>query len=240
MGTGGGVLTVEVANKQIGTSTPESDLPNGNYVSIVIADAGCGIPDEIKDRIFDPFFTTKRPGEGTGLGLSVVHGIIVNHEGSITVSSEEGEGSIFEVLLPIIDGSVIFQSSENAMSMPTGKERILFVDDEEVVVDANKRILKGLGYVVTTAMGSRDALDMFKKNPDSFDMVITDMTMPNMTGAELAEELLHIRPEIPIILCTGYSHLITPEKARALGIKKFLMKPFSRKEMAEAIRNILD
>jgi len=240
MSTKGGELRVDVANKQIDASAPESDLPTGNYVSIVIADAGCGIPGEIKDRIFDPFFTTKRPGEGTGLGLSVVHGIIVNHEGSITVKSEVGEGSVFEVLLPVIDGSVIFQSSENPVSVPSGRERILFVDDEEVVVDASKRILKGLGYSVTTAMGSNDALDMFKNNPNGFDMVITDMTMPNMTGAELAEELLKIRPEIPIILCTGYSYLITPEKARALGIKKFLMKPFSRKEMAEAIRTVLD
>jgi PAS domain S-box-containing protein len=240
MSAKGGELKVELTNKKIDSSPPGSDLPLGNYVSIVITDAGCGIPTEIKDRIFDPFFTTKRPGEGTGLGLSVVHGIIVNHEGAITVSSEKEKGARFEVLLPIIDGSIIFQSGEDIQTIPSGSDRILFVDDEEVVVDANKRILKGLGYRVTSTMDSGDALVIFKKNPENFDIVITDMTMPYMTGAKLAGELLKIRPEIPIILCTGYSYLITPEKAREIGIKKFLMKPFSRREIAEAIRSVLD
>lgn len=240
MSAKGGNLKVALANKKIDPSHSGPDLPLGNYVSIVITDAGCGIPSEIKDRIFDPFFTTKRPGEGTGLGLSVVHGIIVNHEGAITVSSEKGKGARFEVLLPIIDGSVIFQSGEDIKTVPSGSERILFVDDEEVVVDANNRILKGLGYRVTPAMDSGDALDIFKRNPKDFDLVITDMTMPHMTGAELADELLKIRPEIPIILCTGYSYLVTPEKARDIGIKDFLMKPFSRREIAEAIRSVLD
>jgi len=236
----GGNLKIALANRKIDPSHSGPDLPHGNYVSIVITDAGCGIPSEIKDRIFDPFFTTKRPGEGTGLGLSVVHGIIVNHEGAITVSSEKGKGARFEVLLPIIDGSVIFQNGEDIKTVPSGSERILFVDDEEVVVDANNRILKGLGYRVTSTMDSGDALDIFKRNPKDFDLVITDMTMPHMTGAELADELLKIRPEIPIILCTGYSYLVTPEKARDIGIKDFLMKPFSRREIAEAIRSVLD
>ncbi|MBW1892469.1 MAG: PAS domain S-box protein [Deltaproteobacteria bacterium] len=240
MSSTGGELKVELANKKIDSSPPGSDLPLGNYVSIVISDAGCGIGSEIKDRIFDPFFTTKRPGEGTGLGLSVVHGIIVNHEGAITVSSEKGRGARFEVLLPIIDGTVISQTGEDIETVPKGNERILFVDDEEVVVDANKRILERLGYNVTATLDSSDALDIFTENPDAFDLVITDMTMPHMTGAELSSKLLKTKPDIPIILCTGYSYLITPEKANAIGIREFVMKPFSRREIAETIRKVLD
>ncbi|RPJ81048.1 MAG: response regulator, partial [Deltaproteobacteria bacterium] len=237
----GGKLKVKVEDVYLDEPLSHSDMNPGRYVRLSVSDMGCGMKPEIKDRIFDPFFTTKRPGEGTGLGLSVVHGIVIHHDGFITVESEEGKGSTFEIYLPIIDdGTISFLKPSISVQTPTGNENILFVDDEEVVVDANRRILQRLGYNVTISTDSKKALAAFRKKPEKFDLVITDMTMPSMTGAELARELIKIRPDIPIILCTGYSQLITPEKSNAIGIQEFVMKPFSRNEIAEAIRKVLD
>lgn len=237
----GGKLKVELENVFINEPPVGMDMIPGRYVRLSVSDMGCGMKPEIKDRIFDPFFTTKRPGEGTGLGLSVVHGIVIHHDGMITVESEEGKGSTFDIYLPIIpDDKSSNLIPSTLVQPPTGNEDILFVDDEEVVVDANRRTLQRLGYNVTVFTNSKKALSAFKKNPQKFDLVITDMTMPGMTGAELARELIRIRPDIPIILCTGYSQLITPEKSNAIGIQEFVMKPFSRDEIADVIRKVLD
>ncbi len=240
MNISGGKLRVELSNEELEQHSQDIDLSPGSYVGITISDMGCGIQPEIRDRIFDPFFTTKRPGEGTGLGLSVVHGIVINHEGGITLESEPGKGTTFRVFLPIIEKYSVSEKKDEPKMVPTGNEQILFVDDEEVVVDANRRILKRLGYNVIVATSGEDALIHFKKDPESFDLVITDMTMPGMTGSELARELMAIRPNIPVILCTGYSQLITPEKANAIGIQEFVMKPFARSEIAGTIRKVLD
>ncbi len=236
----GGTLKVSLSNVTLHESPGGSDLMPGRYVKIAVKDGGCGIHQEIKDRIFDPFFTTKQPGEGAGLGLSVVHGIVINHKGGIAVNSRPGEGTRFEVFLPTHVEKDVSATPEKTADAPLGRERILFVDDEEVVVDANKRILERLGYQVTAATHGPEALHLFMKNPEAFDLVITDMTMPTMTGIELAGKMIRIRPSIPIILCTGYSQFMTIEKANALGIREFIMKPSARKEIAEVIRRVLD
>ncbi len=240
MNARGGILGVEVSNVTLDHSPHGTDLAPGSYVELVISDEGCGIRPEIRDRIFDPFFTTKKPGEGTGLGLSVVHGIVINHDGGITFESDMGTGTTFRAYLPVIEKHLVFPRMDEPKTVPVGHEQILFVDDEEVVADANQRILNRLGYNVIVATNGQDALDLFKDKPDSYDLVITDMTMPGMTGAELARELMAVRSDIPIIICTGYSQLITPEKANAIGIQEFVMKPFARHEIAETIRKVLD
>ncbi|MFZ5570136.1 MAG: PAS domain-containing hybrid sensor histidine kinase/response regulator [Thermodesulfobacteriota bacterium] len=240
MHAGGGTLNVSLTNTMLHEPPSGSDLMPGRYVRIAVKDGGCGIQQDIKDRIFDPFFTTKQPGEGAGLGLSVVHGIVINHKGGITVSSKPGEGTTIEVLLPVFQEKDEHESPGASAEPPLGMERILFVDDEEVVVDANKRILERLGYHVTAATNGQEALDLFRKAPDAFDLVITDMTMPSMTGIELAGKMIRIKPSIPVILCTGYSQFMTIEQANALGIREFIMKPSARKEIAAVIRRVLD
>jgi CheY-like chemotaxis protein len=195
---------------------------------------------EVMERIFDPYFTTKKPGEGTGMGLSVVHGIVRGYGGAIRVSSEPCSGTSFEVLLPRIEHASNGKEAEAREPLPTGTERILLVDDEEALAEMEQLMLERLGYQVTARTGSLEALEAFRAEPHRFDLVITDQTMPNMTGLELCKELLEIRPDIPIILCTGFSDLITPEKAKAMGIGAFLGKPLVRHEIARAIRKLLD
>ena len=196
------------------------------------------MPPDIMDKIFDPFFTTKKLGEGTGLGLSVVHGIVKQHDGHITVESEPGKGSTFTAIFP----QITEEPETDAVSddeIPTGSERILFVDDEEALVEMGEDILAELGYDVTSRMNSREALALFKVDPSRFDLVITDQTMPEMTGIELAREILAIRPDMPIIMCTGFSHLVDADKAKAAGIKAFAMKPLTKREIAKTIRRVL-
>jgi CheY-like chemotaxis protein len=194
---------------------------------------------EILERIFDPFFTTKNQGEGTGLGLSVLHGIVGNHKGYITVESEPGKGSVFRIYFPKLDEHAILETKEDP-TMTSGKERILVVDDEAILVELNTQRLSRLGYEVSTMTSSIDALDLFRKEPDQFDLVVTDYTMPNMTGMDLAQELMKIRPDIPVILCTGHSETISPETAKQAGIKEFLMKPIAKHDLARAVRRALD
>jgi len=238
----GGILRVELGDIFLDEHPADPKMVPGYFVKLAISDSGCGIPFEIRDRIFDPFFTTKKPGEGTGLGLSVVHGIVVHHNGMITFDSSLGKGTTFIVYLPIMEGAApCLPKSDSVVELKAkGNERILFVDDEEAVVDANRRILTRLGYEVTASTDSRNALSVFYSKPEEFDLVITDMTMPNMTGVELAGEMIKIRKDIPIILCTGYHQWISPEKSNEIGVREFVMKPFSRQEIAEVIRKVLD
>jgi PAS domain S-box-containing protein len=242
MGERGGVLDVGLARQDI--SLPEAaslPLKPGSYVRLSISDTGCGIDPSITDRIFDPFFTTKKPGEGTGLGLSVAYGIVKNHDGHIRVESSPGRGATFHVYLPSLNLPPSSMTDvSGAEPIPGGQEHILFVDDEKPLVDLARRNLTALGYQVTACSDSLEALKIFKADPDRFDLVITDMTMPHLSGHELSRQMVGLRPGLPIILCTGYSEFINEEKASQLGIKAFLLKPLSRKTMAFAVRRILD
>ena len=195
---------------------------------------------EVLKRVFDPYFTTKEVGKGTGLGLAVVHGIVKSHEGGIAVSSEPGKGTTFDIYLPRVDAFESPSATDKIEPIiPGGHERVLFVDDEKAIVEIGQEILERLGYQVVVRTSSIEALELFRAKPDQFDLVITDMTMPNMTGDRLAQELLRIRPGIPIILCTGFSERITEEKAKAMGIGEFVMKPLVMKDLAKAMWSAL-
>jgi CheY-like chemotaxis protein len=215
------------------------DIALGQYIKLTVSDTGHGMTPEVLEKIFDPYFTTKEVGEGTGMGLSVVHGIVQNCGGTITVYSELSEGTTFNVFLPIIETKTEPQIAAEE-PLPTGTERILFVDDEETLVDMGRQMLERLGYEVVTRTSSIDALELFKTQPDNFDLIITDMTMPNMTGDKLAMEVMKIRPDIPIILCTGFSARITEERAKDMGIKAFVMKPLLIRDLANTVRKVLD
>lgn len=237
----GGVLEVGVEKVCLdaGAVAPFPDLHPGKYLKLRIADTGHGIDPGVLDRIFDPFFTTKGPESGTGLGLSVVYGIVKSHGGAIVVDSELGKGTIFQVFLPGVDRIDVPDTPE-PKAVAGHNEQILFVDDEQNIVLMAQRMLEFLGYRVTATISSLEALDLFRSNPDHFDVLITDQTMPHLTGSELATEILSMRPDIPIILCTGYSEVITPEKAKALGVREFLMKPLAARELGKAIRLVLE
>ncbi|MCK4507470.1 MAG: response regulator, partial [Desulfuromonadales bacterium] len=190
--------------------------------------------------IFDPFFTTKEVGSGTGMGLSVAHGIITQHGGFITVESHPGQGSTFNLYFPSIKKMSVESKPEFIEPLPTGTERVLFVDDEECLADTCGELLEYQGYKVTSLMSSIEALTVFRSDPQKFDLVITDQTMPELSGAELATELLKIRPDIPIILCSGFSAKVSEEEAKGIGIREFCMKPMDMKQLATIARKVLD
>lgn len=239
----GGVLAVSLAEVNIDSDdyATELHLKPGRYLRLEVSDTGCGMPREIAERIFEPYFTTKAKGEGTGLGLSVVHGIVTKLDGNITVYSEPGKGSTFHAYFPKHLGN---KATDNAMvaptSLPKGHERILVIDDDAVIAELTRIILTSLGYQVTVYIYSPQALEQFEAHPEDFDLVISDMTMPHMTGADLARRMLAIRPDLPIILCTGFSEIINEEKAKALGIRRLLMKPVQCDELAKVLRQMLD
>ncbi len=237
----GGTLGVKLESVELDADFTASlpDMKPGAYLNLTVSDTGCGMPPQVRERIFDPFFTTKGVGEGTGMGLSVVHGIAGSYGGTITVDSEPGQGSTFKVYLPIIERREEPQATKED-SVPTGSERILFVDDEPALTNIGKLVLGSLGYNVETRTSSIEALELFKNQPDRFDLVITDMTMPNMTGEDLAQELMGIKPNIPIILCTGFSAKIDEQKASAMGIRAFVLKPIVRQKIATTVRKVLD
>lgn len=237
----GGTLYVSLMNQRLGSdfTARAPDLSIGDYVKIEVKDTGHGIPPELIDRLFEPFFTTKDKGEGTGMGLAVVHGIVKRMKGEVVVESSLGKGSSFSVYLPVVqDMEETDEPEEDVLAKGCG--HILFVDDEPALVDIGGLLLKELGYNVTTRTSGIDALEAFKSNPDKFDLVLTDMTMPRMTGERLAREILSIRKEIPIIISTGFSSSMTEKKAMELGAKGFLMKPFVLSELAKVIHNVLD
>jgi len=210
----------------------------GPYIELAISDTGPGIPPEALDRIFDPFFTTKELGKGTGMGLSIVHGIIKSCEGFVTVDSIPGQGSTFHVFLPIAAEDQPAPASTEDL-LPLGSEHILFIDDEEVLTSMAKTMLERLGYLVTVRTSSLEALNTFQNQPDRFDLVITDQTMPGMAGLDLSRRLLQIRPDLPIILCTGFSALVSEEKVRAMGIRALAFKPLTKKDIATLIWKVL-
>jgi len=232
--------TLEVTLENVSITEPEMDLKPGPYLRLTVRDTGDGIKPEVTARIFEPYFTTKEKGEGTGLGLSVVHGIVVTHGGAIMVDSKPGEGSTFHVYLPRTEEAEEIAEAKTEEPIPTGSERILFVDDEPMLLEMVGQMLGQLGYQFVTANGSFEALELFRKDPDRFDLVITDMTMPKMTGIELARELLNTRPHTPIILCSGSIDQALREKARAAGIREFLAKPMSIRAIAVTVKKVLN
>jgi PAS domain S-box-containing protein len=209
------------------------------YVKLTVRDTDHGMDSATLERIFDPYFTTKEVGAGSGLGLAVVHGIVKRHDGHVSVRSEPGKGTVFELLFPAVE-LPLETTEDNVQPLPGGKERVLFVDDEEPLVKLGERMLLQFGYRVSTAMSSLEAIELFREEPGRFDLVITDYTMPHMTGVDLAGEILRIRPDIPIVLCTGYTDMLSEKKVQELGIRTFVMKPLSRRNMAVVIRNVLD
>jgi nitrogen-specific signal transduction histidine kinase/CheY-like chemotaxis protein len=221
-----------------GEKPPNSMLPYGEYVRLVVKDDGEGIPEELIGRIFEPFFTTKAQGKGSGMGLSVVHGIVQTHQGKIFVQSHSGQGTRFEVLLPAITEDKL--PVETVVMAPArGSEKILYVDDEKALGLMMERMLTGLGYETTVHDSPIQALAQLQNQPLAFDLAITDLTMPQMTGLILAENLLQIRPDLPVLLCTGYGDQIDGEQCRKLGIRELIHKPVTKIELATVIRRAL-
>ncbi|MCF8085133.1 MAG: response regulator [Deltaproteobacteria bacterium] len=239
----GGSLVIQVGKETLDAEAAEyvPDLEPGSYVVLRVKDTGHGIAPEIMDKIFEPYFTTKETGKGTGIGLAVAHGIVKSYKGHITIDSEPGEGTCFTVYFPQVPGDSRTTLSKKArLQLPTGNERILFVDDEDATVGAVRPMLEALGYSVTAKQSSVKALAAFTEDPQAFDLIITDQTMPEMTGKELVREMLTIRPDLPIILCTGYSQQIDEKEAKAMGIRGFVTKPIVMREMAQTIREVLE
>ena len=241
METSGGELTVTLESIDVDKYSPDEgdDLAPGRYLQLSVRDTGSGMERAVMARIFEPYFTTKDVGEGTGMGLATVHGIVSDHGGRIFVESTPGSGSVFRVLFPVLDNPAK-DSAAVASDSPRGNERVLFVDDEEILVTVGVEMLKDLGYAADGTTRAAHALEIFQADPKRFDLVITDMTMPDMTGDQLAARILSHRDDIPIIICTGYSKRMSAERARALGIRAFLMKPVSVPELARTIRRVLD
>jgi len=242
MGKTGGILEVGLrrVHAEGGSELRDLDLVPGTYMRLEVRDTGHGMSPEVMSRIFDPYFTTKEVGRGTGLGLAVVHGIVKSHGGAITCESVPGEGTTFRVYFPEIESMEQASAPLSKGDLPTGTERILFVDDEQVLVNLARRMMESLGYTVFTRTSSIEALEFFRANPDKFDLVITDMTMPGMTGDMLTKKILKIRKDIPVILCSGYSEHMSEERSKLIGIREFIMKPIVMKDLAKTIRKVLD
>lgn len=237
----GGSLSISLANRVFSKQELMSigDVKPGNFVQISVRDSGSGIAPAIQEKMFDPYFTTKETGKGTGMGLAIIHGIVRNYGGFITCHSQIGEGTVFRIALPAIEKQNVVAANVVEV-VSEGNERILFVDDEIMLAEMAAFMLKRLGYSVTVHTSSFDALSAFEKSPDSFDLLITDQTMPGMTGIDLIGRMRKIRPQLPIILCTGYNHFMTKEKASSLGINSFVMKPLTMIEIAAEIRKVLE
>jgi CheY-like chemotaxis protein/anti-sigma regulatory factor (Ser/Thr protein kinase) len=239
----GGDLTVCLENIDLDREQPaeSGNLQPGPYVMFTVTDTGHGMDEKMKKRIFDPYFTTKEKGVGTGLGLAVVQGIVMKAGGAITVESEIGKGTTFGVFLPRIGNETATRERRPTQRpLPHGRECILFVDDEWSLVNVGQQILKKLGYKVIARTNPVEALEVFRAQSDEIDLVVTDQTMPHMTGDVLARKIMQLKPGIPVIICSGFSEKMNKEKARSMGIKQFVMKPIIMMELAEIIRRVLD
>jgi CheY-like chemotaxis protein len=236
----GGVLSISLSEIDLDAAFTDQfpAMTPGRYVKLSVSDTGSGMTPEIKEHIFDPFFTTKDKGKGTGIGLSLTYDIIKSYGGIITVQSTPDQGSTFDVLIPAIKSTKPLKVDMDEV-VHRGKERILFVDDEDALADLGKQMIEHLGYRVTARVNSLEALKLFQKDPYAFDLVITDLVMPNMSGDELAQKILAIRPDIPVILITGFAEQITSEKAGLIGVKKLVTKPIVMKDIAKLIREAL-
>ncbi|MBT6341538.1 MAG: response regulator [Desulfobacula sp.] len=237
----GGELKVSLKKVELGNYdviTP--DMIPGEYVCLTVSDTGTGIDKVITEKIFDPFFTTKAIGKGTGMGLSVIHGIVIRMGGAIQVHSKPGKGAQFQVYLPAEKSLLEEQVTNSNAEIQSGTEHILLIDDEEAILTMEKKLLERLGYQVTSQIISVEALEVFRANSNKFDLVITDMQMPNMSGDKLSAELVKINPDIPVLLCTGYNEAMSEEKAFSMGIKGFLLKPIVLKDLSQKIREVLD
>jgi PAS domain S-box-containing protein len=237
----GGILQVSLRNTELDQATVNRypELSAGEYLTLSVSDTGHGMEPGIMQRIFEPYYTTKDVGEGTGMGLAVVHGIVKGHDGAIRVHSEPGKGTTFDLLFPLVEIEAVPESVPSR-PLPMGNERVLFVDDEKALADLGERMLQQLGYEVTVRTSSIEALETFRAEPDRFDLLVTDMTMPKMTGEELSKEVLRVRPGFPIILCTGFSEKITEEEAVEIGIQALMIKPLAMRELAEILRQVLE
>jgi len=235
----GGRLTVRLAPVEVDAdfAAAHPPLSPGRHVCLTMGDTGGGIAPEVMTRLFEPFFTTKPIGEGTGMGLAIAHGIVTSHGGTITAESFRGTGTRFAIYLPRTDASAV-QAADPEPPLAQGEGRVLYVDDEETIVLAMQLLLESLGYEVVGYTASRDALEAFRTDPHGFDVVITDQTMPQMTGEGLIQALRRIRPDIPIVLCTGFSHVMDAEKAQALGNVAFLMKPVDERELGDILQRV--
>jgi len=236
----GGILNISLKDERLSREDlqHQPDVQPGTFVVLSIGDTGPGIAPEILNRIFDPYFTTKEVGKGTGMGLSIVHGIVTNYGGFITIDNNLDKGAVFRVYFPAIDDEIVSET-EHDEAIPSGTGHVLFVDDEGILTELGKAILESLGYSVTVQTSSLKALATFQERPYQFDAVITDQTMPGMTGMDLAKKILQVRPDIPIILCTGYSTLINEKQAKAEGIREFALKPLIKPEIAALLKKVL-
>jgi PAS domain S-box-containing protein len=238
----GGVLRISLTPEKMtgGEVINGVSFTAGSYLHLEVSDTGHGMDGALLDRIFEPYFTTKTRGEGTGMGLSVVHGIVKSHGGYITVNSEPGKGSAFHIYWPAIAGSAVPLEMESAQSLALGNETILLVDDEDPTLLVEQAILERLGYRVASFSDPNAALAEFRENTARFDLVVTDMTMPEMTGVDFFKAVRALRPEIPVVLCTGYSEIITEKAAKKIGISAFILKPVQIGEFAAMLRKLLD
>ncbi|MFA7061693.1 MAG: response regulator [Pedobacter sp.] len=237
----GGILSVSLSDVDVDDSLLSlyPDLTPGSCIRLSVSDTGHGMEPAVKERIFDPYFTTKKVGEGTGMGLAMVQGIIKNHGGAIKVYSEPGQGTTFHIFLPKAGGDFKREPAVDE-AMYRGTERILFVDDETMLVESGQELIESLGYTITATTNSNDALKLFGSDPNAFDLVITDMTMPGLSGMELSGEFMAIRPDIPIILCTGFCEQINEKQAKERGIRNFIMKPYGLGTLSITIRKALE
>ena len=236
----GGTLTVELKDMELGVEAAQKTkgLEPGNYVTLTVSDNGTGMEERVRRRIFEPFFTTRPEGEGSGMGLAVVHGIVNSCGGHITVDSSPGAGSVFRVYFPRFEP--VLEETGGGGDLPRGAERVLFVDDEDFQLNLAKKSLGALGYKVTVITDPALALEEFRARPGDYDLVITDMTMPQMSGIDLAKEIKSIRTGIPVVLSTGYAQMLSEKPAAKLGVEAVVAKPVPLRTMAETIRNVLE